>query len=225
MKKIEENINNILNYIASYLIINASYMPELGLYHGKMGVSLFFAYYGRYTENKQYNDFAGLLLDEVFEDFTREISIDFENGLAGIGWSIEYLVQQGFMQGDTTLVLEDLNQCILEREPLRIKDHSFWNGLSGIAYYVIYHTGSVPDSCFVKDETYMPNLDVALKKAQLSDNDEYNKINSFSSLTSFPFLYPLVENISAITLDTDLSALPLGIEKGIAGYGLKLLQI
>lgn len=225
MKMIEGNVNCILNHIASYLIINSSYMPELGLYHGKMGICLFFAHYGRYTGNKQYDDFAGLLLDEVFEDFSREISIDFENGLAGIGWSIEYLVQQGFMQGDTTLVLEDLNQCILEREPLRIKDHSFRNGLSGITYYVDYHTKSTPDSCFVKDETYIPNLETAQKKARLSGNVEYERINFFSSLTSFPFLYPLCENIPAITLDTNLSTLPLGIEEGIAGYGLKLLKI
>ena len=222
---IEGNVNHILNHIASYLILNASYMPELGLYHGKMGVCLFFVHYSRYIGNKEYDDFAGHLLDEVFEDFTREISIDFENGLAGIGWGIDYLVQQDFMQGDTNLVLEDLNQCILEREPLRMKDHSFRNGLSGIAYYVDYHTKYTPYSCFVKDETYMPNLEVALKRARLLGDTEYEKINSFSYLTSFPFLYPLIENIPAITLDTDLSSLPLGIEEGIAGYGLKLLKI
>lgn len=38
------------------------------MYHGKMGVVLFFAHYASYTREPLYDDFVGELLDEICEN-------------------------------------------------------------------------------------------------------------------------------------------------------------
>jgi hypothetical protein len=80
------NEHSLLLRIARHLMLHASFIPENGLYHGKMGIVLFFAHYGRYSENSPYGDFAGELLEDICEDIHVNTPADFENGLCGIGW-------------------------------------------------------------------------------------------------------------------------------------------
>ena len=97
--------NDLLPRIARHLIMHASYTPDMGLYHGKMGIVLFFAHYARYMGNSLYNEFAGELLDEVYQGIHTELPVNFESGLCGVGWGIEYLLQYGFMEGDSDEIL------------------------------------------------------------------------------------------------------------------------
>lgn len=91
----------LLNRIAQRLILHSSYLENVGLCNGKMGIVLFFAHYFRYTQNSLYDEFASELFEEIYEDITNKLPVDIENGLCGIGWGIEYLLQQGFMPGDS----------------------------------------------------------------------------------------------------------------------------
>ena len=98
---------NILNteHITNNLLLNASFIDNLGLLHGKMEISICFFHLARQTGNKTYEDFAGELIDEVYEEITADTPLDFESGLAGIGWGIEYFAQNGFIEADTNEVL------------------------------------------------------------------------------------------------------------------------
>ncbi|MDR2773648.1 MAG: hypothetical protein LBC19_02690 [Tannerella sp.] len=49
VKRKNTDEKEILPRIANHLMINASFLSDLGLYHGKMGIVLFFAHYSRYT--------------------------------------------------------------------------------------------------------------------------------------------------------------------------------
>ena len=60
--------SELLKRIANHLIINSSFLDNLGLFHGKMGIVIFFYHYSRYTHNPLYEEFAGELLDEIFEE-------------------------------------------------------------------------------------------------------------------------------------------------------------
>jgi hypothetical protein len=63
--------------IARHLIMHASFLTDLGLYHGKMGIVLFFAHYARYTGESLYDEFAGKLMDEIQEEIHADIPINF----------------------------------------------------------------------------------------------------------------------------------------------------
>ncbi len=104
--------DTITQRIANALLLNASFIDNLGLMHGKMGIAVYFLHLARETKNNIYESYAGELIDEVYEEISTGTPVDFENGLAGIGWGIEYLVEAGFIEADTDGVLADFDERI-----------------------------------------------------------------------------------------------------------------
>ncbi len=47
--------NELLQRIANHLIINSSFLENLGLFHGKMGIVIFYYHYLCYTSSSIYN--------------------------------------------------------------------------------------------------------------------------------------------------------------------------
>lgn len=126
----------LLRRIANHLILHSIDIEDIGLFHGKMGVVLFFAHYARYTDSAIYDDFAGELLEEICENIPETLPINLETGLCGIGWGIEYLIQNGFMEGDSNEILTEIDKKVMERDLRRIKDLSLETGLMGISSYI-----------------------------------------------------------------------------------------
>ena len=108
----EKRINNRLRRIANVLMLNAGFFDNPGLLNGKMGIAIFFYHYSRYSKNKLYEDYAGELLDEIYEEINTSTPVNFENGLTGIGWGIEYLVKNGFVQADTDEALAEIENAV-----------------------------------------------------------------------------------------------------------------
>lgn len=131
----------MLERITNNLIINASCLKDIGLYNGKMGISIFFFHYAQYTGNSIYEDFAGDLLDEIYEDISLETPITLSNGVCGIGWGIIYLYQQGFITGDVAEALFEIDQKVMEYDLHQSLDNSLNQGLAGIAFYVYTRMG------------------------------------------------------------------------------------
>jgi len=106
--------------------------------HGKTGIAIFFFHMTRTTGNKIYKDYAGELIDEIYEEISVSTSWDFENGLAGIGWGIEYLVQNGFIEADTDEVLKEFDnrlfQALIYNTPREI---GLLDGLVGMGAYFL----------------------------------------------------------------------------------------
>ena len=105
-------VNDRLRRIANVLLLNASFIDNLGLLNGKMGIAIFFYHYARYTQNKIFEDYAGELIDEIYEEINTNTPVNFENGLTGIGWGIEYLVKNKFVQADTDEALKEIDTTI-----------------------------------------------------------------------------------------------------------------
>lgn len=218
MKNIE-NTDETLQRIVPHILLNSSFVPDLGLFHGKMGIVLFFAHYARYTGNPIYDDFAGKLLDEIYEDITMDLPINLEYGLCGIGWGIEYLVQNGFMEGDTNDILADIDCRIMEIDPRRIKDISLQRGLGGIAFYVNIRINSktrIQKNIFDKD--YINNIKNAIKNTELINQNDY--LNSFNRINlEFPEF--ILSDLPILTEDITIN--PICIYKGLSGIGLKCI--
>ncbi|HPR73871.1 MAG TPA: hypothetical protein PLX41_09445 [Bacteroidales bacterium] len=107
-----EDIDDRLRRIANFLLLNASYIDNLGLINGKMGIAIFFYYYSRYTQNKIFEGYAGELIDEIYEEINVNTPVNFSDGLTGIGWGIEYLVKHKFIEGDTDDILSEIDNNI-----------------------------------------------------------------------------------------------------------------
>lgn len=223
----------LLRRIADYLVINASFTCSLGLFHGKMGIVIFFYHYARYSHNPVYEEFADELLGEVYEDIYVDIPVNFENGLSGIGWAIEYLKQQGFVEGDTTSALEDLNLEVKEKDPRRVRDLSFCKGLMGIGYYVACHIDSLKEHTIL-DFAYLEDLSHSMNRIAIDEKDDlhvmlarFYKDLLRGEVSQIQISLPdcLFSEVVEITTETDWRHIPMGIEKGLAGLGLKLMNI
>jgi hypothetical protein len=74
-------------------------------------------------------------MEKVQNRIHNETSIDYRNGLAGIGSAVEYLVQVGFMKADTDDVLEEFDNRIFSFD--RIPNLPI-DELLGIGYYALW---------------------------------------------------------------------------------------
>jgi len=109
-----------------------------GLMHGNTGLCLFFYHLARNTNSPEYEQLADDLLDKVFPNLSTSTSTDFENGLTGIGWGIEYLVQNGFAEGDTDEILEEVdNKVFRTLNEENLTSFELGNGLTGYLFYLV----------------------------------------------------------------------------------------
>ena len=210
----------------AYLTINSSFVADLGLFHGRMGIVLFFAHYGRAVQEKCYEDFAGDLLDEIYEEIHWDMPVNLENGLCGIGWGIEYLVQQGFMKGNTDEILADIDRKVMEIDPLRMTDLSFRRGLAGIAFYVIARLNAHRETDILPfDDAYLQALQQALQKAQFVKEAYISQrikealfhILEGTSDKCMDLSFCLTEDIPGLS-EIDFTKIDnLGLSKGLAG--------
>lgn len=115
-----------LEQIVNTLLLNASFTANIGLINGKMGISITFYHLSRLSGNKIYEDFAGELIDEVYEEISDKIDISLENGLTGIGWGIEYLVQNNFIEANTDEVLEIIDKKLLNEISDNLHNWNSW---------------------------------------------------------------------------------------------------
>lgn len=140
------NINNSMaallgkdQEIAQLLVQNIPTINNVGLLNGKMGISIYFFHLARKTENSDYREVAEQLIDEVYEEVSnKQPPVNFKNGLAGIAWGIEYLVQNNFVEADTDAVLSKVAEKIyrhlrsVEKLPIGIS-----KGVIGFLIYIL----------------------------------------------------------------------------------------
>lgn len=136
MKKVLDKLHEI----NGYLLENAKDEHQLGLLHGKLGLSIYFYHLARKNENHEFLEIADSLVGEIFEKLSEaKLHLDFENGLAGIAWGISYLVKSDFVEADLDDTLGDLDDKVYKY----LEDHktnlpaSLQNGIIGYLIYCI----------------------------------------------------------------------------------------
>lgn len=150
-------------------ILQAEVLQNNGLYKGKLGVSILFYYYARYSSKPLYEQFADELIDDIITNISINDVVGFGYGLSGIGWGIQHLLEQKFVEGDANDILSELDFYIMQRDPRRMIDLSFDSGLSGINHYMETRLqyAKINQLCMPFDETYLKDMECAKQKQQL----------------------------------------------------------
>ena len=130
----------------------------LGLINGKMGIAIALFRYARLSGELTCGDVGCELLDEIYEHLDSSIPISFGSGLWGIGWGIEYLIQNGYMEGDADEVLKDIDQCAARCiHAYGMSGLSLNNGIVGLGRYILiriiptFLKGDTVSSAFLKE--------------------------------------------------------------------------
>jgi hypothetical protein len=104
---LDKTVNEIMSY--------AGFMPNLGLYDGKIGVSLLLYHYSRFSRNEEVEAYAGFLLDEVFTGIQTQ-PIHLIPDIPNIAWTLCHLEELGFIEGNLSEVLEDIDSFLWSSE-------------------------------------------------------------------------------------------------------------
>lgn len=165
-------------------MLHTSFERDCSLFHGKMGVVVFFFHYARFTGNLIYEDFAGELIDEIYAEIDTGVSDTFEHGLCGIAWGIEYLIQRGFVEGDSNTVLAILDQQIEERDVRKIKNIELGSGLKGLLHYVLLRHYNKYSKPVIFDERYITEMLKKLASVGGEDMELNNLIDSLRKIAN-----------------------------------------
>lgn len=112
-------------------------IQDKGLFSGDTGICLFFYTLSRKTGNKEYEAFADKLLDSILDIKTWTYNPSFSTGLSGAGWVIEYLIQNGFVEGNSNEVLRDIDDIVYRSMSGMEISISIENGLLGFIFYLL----------------------------------------------------------------------------------------
>lgn len=126
----------LLNRMIRHLILHSSFLDNIGLYHGKLGVALCLYHYAKHIKDPLYNEIADDLLEQVLSNIPVQMPIDFANGICGIGWGICYLLNNRFVEGNANEILKELDMRILEYNPSQMHNLSLETGIEGMAAYL-----------------------------------------------------------------------------------------
>lgn len=118
--------------------LNDDFHSSLGLAHGKMRAAIFFFHCARSSGSDIYEDVAGRLLDELFGQLSIGMPVSFADGLCGIGWGIEYLIQEGFIEGDADEVLAEIDASVIQEIYVQALDGlGLDTGILGLGHYIL----------------------------------------------------------------------------------------
>ena len=221
----------LLLRIARHLILHSSFCPYSGLLKGKMGVAIFFYELFNATNQKVYDDYAGDLIDEIYEKIKYNSSPYFNDGLAGIGWGFEYIIRKKYVGADADDILDSLDKQIMERDVRKITNIDLDRGLKGIAHYIIARCAN-RDKYMIETQ-YIKDLINAFK-LQATQSQEVLILTSFliaiiqHQTIQESEIFALEKYIKTVQYESENifnEKRTLGIlDNGYASIGLKLLK-
>lgn len=212
------------------LMLNTFFEKEIGLSTGKMGILLALVEYNDLYPNEIYEEFIDDLIDHIWENIHQSLSYSFADGLCGIGWGVEYLLEHKKIKGSGVELCEEIDEKIMQIDPRRMTDISIENGLGGILYYVLAH---LRNALLQRDElpfdtTYLHDLYYAVVKHDLEKVDKkfqnavQQYLNFYFSKTIPELSFSLIGLIDEVTVnESKLCDYPLGLKSGLAGILIK----
>lgn len=138
------------------LVLHSNDVPARGLMDGQMGIVLVLSEYARSRKLKPLKTAVNFLLEQITDNLSTEMPLEFANGLTGIGWGVEYLLQNKFQRGSGTAICEAIDQKLMQQNILRLTDLSLDKGLEGWLHYIIAHIqGAQREGSRVFDTAYL----------------------------------------------------------------------
>lgn len=226
---------NLEQKVVHKLVLFSSLPGNSGLFNGKMGLIIFFLHYCKHTGNKTYESIAYDLLDEIMKEISEDSPKNFSIGLSGIGWGIEYMIQKGFVEGDSLEVCEEVDRKLMEKDPVRITDYSIATGLGGVLHYILAHikgvhgqTGNLPF-----DKKYLNDLFLAASQLESKEDipeqtlELAGKYIAFCKTGRIPdYTLDILPFINNGEIDEKtIGFAPVGINDGLAGMLMHKLNI
>ena len=152
-------INDRISSIADEIYAMNFSNIDNGLLSGITGISVFCYYYSRFSGYDKYEKKAVELLDLVFERINNGFVLHtYCSGIAGIGWAIEHLANEGFIEMENTNILEGFDNFLFNilKSDIKHGNYDYLHGAIGTALY-FSNTGNKKKKSIISD--FLEELD------------------------------------------------------------------
>lgn len=205
-----------------HLILHSHDVPMAwGLFDGMTGIMLVLAHYARVRKMPAIEHVSDYLMEKIVGNLTKTDSIYLGNGLAGIGWGLEYLIQNGYMKGCGAALTQEIDDRIMSVDIRRLADDSMEKGIVGLFHYVIAHLqGAALQGLSVFDRQYLDDWAQVLQHRHESFllDKRWGAMSEMLAKTVNGQCYhtldllPFIKPMKRAPLDL------LGLHSGLAGY-------
>ena len=135
-----DEIEDLLEEIAYILLNDDETDISIGLIAGKFGVAVFLIYYGLFKKTDIYLEKALQIIYEIFDKINKgNIAATFSDGIAGISWGMQHLVNEEFIEFDIKefhfSIEEYLNKSMISY--IEDDNFDFLHGALGIGMYFL----------------------------------------------------------------------------------------
>lgn len=207
--------SNIENKIIKILTIHQN--KNISISHGLCGKIIILLLWAKVTKSEFFEKLAESFISIVNENLSYKTPIFFENGLLGVGWCWEFLIQNKLLEDNSETVFEDIDKQIMSIRCDKIKDYSLETGLQGIILYILARIkGCIINNREIPfDKEYMQTLYNVTKEIILTSNYIFKDITpeiEFIELIEKnyepTYINPLnikdINNLVKITNETDI---------------------
>ena len=167
----------------------------LNIETGKMGTCLYFFMLADSLKNKQYQQYAEKLLDEIYEQLDQNMSVKSISDVMQVGIGIDFLLKRKYVEGNINQVLGDVDNALFQRitstknpQTLTCETPEFLY----ILYYLYLRLEKQKpnsDSCFLMEELIIKAINIVYDSLNSAFYDEPLLFNLDYKLP--PFLYVL----------------------------------
>lgn len=149
--------DNSIRRIADYLLLYSSHMPEVGLFHGKLGVAVALYMYSHRYSDELMGEYAWELFQQVYDGVHDAMPVGLDSGLAGIGYGTTLLRKYELIDGDLNDTLSDIDSKIMQHDPRRMTDMTTRLGAKGLWLYIKLRE-SIGEPIMTFDPSYLSEL-------------------------------------------------------------------
>lgn len=208
------------------LLGQAKFVKDAGLLYGQMGIVVALAHCYKKTGEPLYEEFMDGLLDEAIEHLNVELPVDFGKGLSGIGWGIEFLLQNGLVTGNSLEICAEIDERIMCENVKHLTDLTLETGIEGRLHYLLAHlrgcmlqANGIP-FCkdFLEDWWTVANRLEAESDTSPSLQALAGQYRRFYKEKEVPaYHFDLLQWVDLPTGNRDLLQCPPGLKEGLAG--------
>lgn len=136
-------MEDILKDIFLCLSSQTTNSQPANLFYGKTGKSIFFYCYARYVKNMTIQAIGNTLLDEVSDQMSTLNTLCFDKGVAGVGYALEWLSKNEFIQINTDEILQEIDDGLYKAVVYKKSPNiSLTNGTIGRGLYFLGRANS-----------------------------------------------------------------------------------
>ena len=140
-KSAQEAVYAKLHEIKEALLANPSTTGQENLFGGDLGVSLFFLYYYKLTQDTGHLDMAENLLSNAYDGVEANPSptFTFASGISGLSWATEFSRAHEFIDIDTDDILSDIDPMVSNYMfgEMERGNYDYMHGSLGAALYFL----------------------------------------------------------------------------------------